>query len=76
MIFIPCPKRKGMPWTSSTVCRVKGCHTNCRTYHKFAARLPRDMAAWCRCFTARNLEDNVSSLPTNAGGTSGVPGNI
>ena len=51
--------RKNHPRVPSAVCRDRGCHVNCLIYHRHTVRLPKDMAAWCRCFTALRMEDQI-----------------
>jgi hypothetical protein len=58
MHYTPCPKRKGQPWTSGTVCLAKGCHIGCKEYHRHTERLPEDMAIYCKYFSLRHLEDH------------------
>jgi len=58
MIFVPCPKSKCAARLSDSVCRAKGCHLGCNEYHRHTVRLPKEIAAWCRYFTALKLEDN------------------
>ena len=62
MTFFPCPKRKNHPRIPSAVCRDRGCHVNCLIYHRHTERLPKDMAGWCRYFTALRMEDSRGAL--------------
>ena len=62
MTFFPCPKRKNHPRIPSAVCRDRGCHVNCLIYHRHTERLPKDMAGWCRYFTALRMEDSRRAL--------------
>lgn len=54
--------RKNHPRVPSAVCRDRGCHVNCLIYHRHTVRLPKDMAAWCRYFTALRMEDSRGAL--------------
>ena len=47
--------------TCTAMCRGRGCHVKCKTYQE-QVRLPRDMAAWCRYFTALRMEDSRGAL--------------
>ena len=58
MTFFPCPN--GFR-TCTAICQSRGCHVKCKTYQE-QVRLPRDMAAWCRCFTALTMEDSRGAL--------------
>ena len=54
--------RKNHPRVPSAVCRDRGCHVNCLIYHRHTVRLLKDMAAWCRYFTALTMEDSRGAL--------------
>jgi hypothetical protein len=58
MTYFPCPN--GFR-TCTAICRARGCHRKCKTYQE-RTRLPKDMAAWCRYFSALRMEDGRGAL--------------
>ena len=47
--------------TCTAICRGRGCHRKCKTYQE-RTQLPKDMAGWCRYFTALTMEDSRGAL--------------
>ena len=58
MTFFPCPN--GFR-TCTAICQSRCCHRKCKTYQE-RTQLPKDMAGWCRYFTALRMEDSRGAL--------------